>query len=217
MSLKLCFRFERFGVNYSIEYLETGDLQIGDRIIIERKTIRDLIDSIIDGRFIQQANRLVYACMHPIMIIEGNDFRTQRTIHPNAIQGALAYLAIQTNISVIMLPNYWHVARFITRIISKEGEYGGTNNKIPDFDVLNTKSNKYRNQMHAQDKKTFQFAMKTLQAIQSVGYKTAKLLLQNYSIGQLANMNLNQLKNIQGLNVLQARQIHKTMGFVIHR
>ena len=71
--------------------------------------------------------------------------------------------------------------------------------------------------MHAQDKKTFQFAMKTLQAIQSVGYKTAKLLLQNHSIGQLANMNLNQLKNIQGLNALQARQIHKTMGFVIHR
>ena len=209
---------KRFGVNYSIENLETGDLQIGDRIIIERKTIRDLIDSIIDGRFIRQANRLVYACMHPIMIIEGNDLRTQRTIHPNAIQGALAYLAIQTNISVIMLPNYWHVARFITRIIVKESEYGGTNNDtIPDFDMPNTKSNKHRNQMHAQDKKTFQFAMKTLQAIQSIGYKTAKLLLQNHSIGQLGNMNLNQLENIQGLNVLQARQIHKTMGFVIHR
>ena len=81
----------------------------------------------------------------------------------------------------------------------------------------NTGLNKHRSQMHAQDKKTFQFAMKTLQAIQSIGYKTAKLLLQNHSIGQLASMNLNQLKNIQGLNALQARQIHRTMGFVIHR
>ena len=83
MSLKFCCRFEKFGVNYSIEF-ETGDLQIGDRIIIERKTIRDLIDS-IDGRFIRQANRLVYL-RHPIMIIEGNDLRTQRTIHPNAFK-----------------------------------------------------------------------------------------------------------------------------------
>ncbi len=49
---------KRFGVNYSIENLETGDFQIGDRIIIERKTIRDLIDSIIDGRFIQQARQI---------------------------------------------------------------------------------------------------------------------------------------------------------------
>ena len=81
----------------------------------------------------------------------------------------------------------------------------------------NTELNRHRSQIHAQDKKTFQFAMKTLQAIQSIGYKTAKLLLQNHSIGQLANMNLNQLKNIQGLNALQARQIHRTMGFVIHR
>ena len=84
MSLKFCCRFEKFGVSFSIENLETGDLQIGDRIIIERKTIRDLIDSIIDGHlFNKQTDWYMHAAS--IIIIEGNDFRTQRTIHPNAI------------------------------------------------------------------------------------------------------------------------------------
>ena len=115
-----------------------------------------------------------------------------------------------------MLPNYWHVARFITRIIVKERNMAGPIMIQFRFHMPNTKSNKHRNKCMLKIK-TFQFIMKTLQAIQSMGYKTAKLLLQNHSIGQLANMNLNQLENIQSLNVLQARQIHKTMGFVIHR
>lgn len=209
---------KRFGVDYSIDNLETGDIQIDDRIIIERKTIRDLVDSIIDGRFLQQANRLMYACMHPIIIIEGNDFRTQRSIHPNAIQGALAYLAIQTNISVIMLPNYWHVARFVARIIINEEEYGEQKSDTkPNLKTPYGKSGKNRSEINVHEKKAFQFAVKTLQAIQSIGYKTAKLLLQNHSIGQLGRMSLSQLKDIQGLSTLQAKQIFTTMEFVIHR
>ena len=76
-----------YGHSISLENLTVGDIRISDRILIERKSARDLVDSLIDGRLIHQARRLHSAAPRPLIIVESNE--TQR-VHPNAVHGAMA-------------------------------------------------------------------------------------------------------------------------------
>ena len=72
------------GHDVSLEHLKIGDVRISDRILIERKTARDLVDSLIDGRLVRQAKKLSSAFEKPLLIIES--LETER-VHPNAIHG----------------------------------------------------------------------------------------------------------------------------------
>ena len=53
------------------ENLEIGDYIIGD-LIIERKTSKDFIASVFDGRIFQQANKITSFTNKAILLIEGN-------------------------------------------------------------------------------------------------------------------------------------------------
>ena len=48
-------------VNLEVGTLKTGDFLMNDLLLIERKTFRDLVASIKDGRIFQQASRLTSA------------------------------------------------------------------------------------------------------------------------------------------------------------
>ena len=56
------------GHEISLESLTVGDIRISDRILIERKTARDLVDSLIDGRLIHQGCRLHAAAPRPSLL-----------------------------------------------------------------------------------------------------------------------------------------------------
>ena len=56
------------GHDISLESLSVGDIRISDRVLIERKTARDLVDSLIDGRLIHQARRLHAAAPRPLQL-----------------------------------------------------------------------------------------------------------------------------------------------------
>ena len=58
------------GHEIKIESLPVGDIRISDRVLIERKTARDLVDSIIDGRLVNQARKLRDAAQKPLLIVE---------------------------------------------------------------------------------------------------------------------------------------------------
>lgn len=51
--------------------LSIGDYRINGRITVERKTTKDFIISIIDGRLFSQASRLKKFAEKPIVVIEG--------------------------------------------------------------------------------------------------------------------------------------------------
>ncbi len=86
-------------VKVILHTLPVGDYLISDRVIIERKSFSDLVESIIDGRLFSQARELSEQFARPIIIVERGP--TKRNIHPNAVRGALASLAIDYGISVI--------------------------------------------------------------------------------------------------------------------
>lgn len=82
------------GALVKIAKLSYGDYIINDTITVERKTAKDFLISIIDGRLFNQLSNLKKFSNHPILLIEGNPFETQHNFDRTAIKGAL--VSIQT-------------------------------------------------------------------------------------------------------------------------
>jgi DNA excision repair protein ERCC-4 len=77
------------GALVEIEKLSYGDYIINDMITIERKTAKDFLVSIIDGRLFNQLSNLKKFCNHPILLIEGNPYKTVHNFDRMAIKGTL--------------------------------------------------------------------------------------------------------------------------------
>ncbi|MBI4664674.1 MAG: nuclease [Verrucomicrobia bacterium] len=89
------------GVEVICRRLKLGDYQIG-HWIFERKTLRDLIESIIEGRLFSQANRLAAAGQPAAIILEGRTADLSCTqMRRQAIQGALISLSLIFELPVL--------------------------------------------------------------------------------------------------------------------
>src|SRR4051794_9915960 len=85
---------DRPGVTLEIAHLTVADFLLGDGVAAERKAARDFVSSILDRRLFDQAERLVEAYERSLLILEGDPLATEIAVHPNAIRGALAHLAV---------------------------------------------------------------------------------------------------------------------------
>jgi DNA excision repair protein ERCC-4 len=78
-----------------VRRLDLGDYLLNNRVLIERKTVHDLVVSIADGRLFKQACRMAEGSHVPLMIIEGSpDEGDGPGITREAIQGAMVSLTI---------------------------------------------------------------------------------------------------------------------------
>jgi DNA excision repair protein ERCC-4 len=85
-----------------VRRLRLGDYQIDNRLVFERKTLRDLVVSIIDGRFLGQARRLVRSHMRPVLILEGTGRDIAESgMSRNAIQETLITVTVMFGIPLL--------------------------------------------------------------------------------------------------------------------
>lgn len=120
-SSTLCSEMKRIGCEFSLGHLSTGDIRIGSRILIERKTATDFHKSIIDGRLLNQARRLLNSAPRPLLIVEIGS-GSSIGVHPNATLGALAHLSIEFGLSVITTKDSRETAKFVKILAKKELE-----------------------------------------------------------------------------------------------
>ena len=102
--------------------LTVGDFLVSERVVIERKSANDFVSSIIDGRLFEQAQSLVENFRNPVILIEGEDLYSVRNVHPNAIRGALAALAVDFHIPIIWSSGVEDSAAIITVLAKREQE-----------------------------------------------------------------------------------------------
>ncbi len=102
--------------------LPVGDFLISEKVVIERKSASDFVQSIIDGRLFEQAQSLKNNFRNPIFLIEGEDLYSVRNVHPNAIRGALAAIAIDFAIPIIWSKGIEDSAGIITMFAKREQE-----------------------------------------------------------------------------------------------
>ena len=101
------------GVEVDVQPLQIGDFSIGERVLIERKRVHDFIDSLLNGRLLDQAHRLIEASPRPLLLIEGRGLFSQGAIHNNALMGALATLTIDLGLPVVTTQDGEETARFL--------------------------------------------------------------------------------------------------------
>lgn len=111
--LKIDFRESRSGILEELRLinnqldctlcnLETGDYWVSDKIIVERKTLTDFLESIKNGRVFQQAYRMAQTEMNGLIILEGDKTTVDSSgMSRKVVQGTLIHLAAFTGIPVI--------------------------------------------------------------------------------------------------------------------
>ena len=89
-------------VRLEINTLKTGDFLINDLLLVERKTFKDFVASIKDGRIFKQAARLASDSNRSVIILEGTSQDIKSTeMKREAIQGALICLSMKFRIPVL--------------------------------------------------------------------------------------------------------------------
>lgn len=112
----------RLDLEVEMQQLEVGDFILSERVGVERKTVTDFLDSLVDGRLLEQAKNLAETFERPILILEGGGLYTERGIHPNAIRGALACITVDYSIPIIPTENEKESAKIIASIVKREQE-----------------------------------------------------------------------------------------------
>lgn len=120
------------GINIELHKLDIGDYLLSENVVVEYKTQSDFVNSIIDGRLLEQAiNLRKYS--KPLIIIEGTeDLFSQRNIHPNAIRGMLSSLTLQFKIPILYTKNPIDTAGLLLVIAKQEQE------KAPKSETLHS-------------------------------------------------------------------------------
>lgn len=112
----------QLGVVIEAKQLEVGDYILSDRVGVERKSVQDFLQSMVDKRLLGQAKLLAETFERPILILEGesNELYMIRAIHPNAIRGALAAVAVDFGVSVLPTRNERETAAVLAMIAKRE-------------------------------------------------------------------------------------------------
>jgi Fanconi anemia group M protein len=108
------------GVRVTVQRLESGDYAIGDRILVERKTSRDFVESLIERDLIGQLRELSRSAPRPVLIIEGGPLFDERNIHPNAIRGALVSAAVDLGMGILFSSDARDTAEYLMVLARRE-------------------------------------------------------------------------------------------------
>jgi ERCC4-type nuclease len=104
-------------VEVSIERLTKGDYQIDNRLLVERKTLKDFAISIIDGRLFKQMIRLAHSKSESVLILEGTAGDIAYLgITRESLQGALITVSLILGIPVLRSKDPSETAKLIVFI-----------------------------------------------------------------------------------------------------
>ena len=214
-------RLKSLGADVRIDRLVTGDFRIGERILVERKTVRDFVDSLVDGRLLEQASRLVGAAPRSLLLIEGQGLFESNRVHPHALMGALTTLALDFGIPIVTTKDGAETARFLTVASRREESMlDGLTPQARDrleagkpeiwMDPVTQAAAGARELRKSPNQEKFT-AMSLLIAIPSVDQDLANRLLNRYgTIAALIWADEDDLRQVEGITETQVREIWRT-------
>ncbi len=177
----------------STAQLKTGDFLIDDQWLFERKTVRDLCGSLVDGRLFKQALRMIQSEYHPVVILEGRSCDIQVCgVRREAVQGALITLTVFFGLPVLRSLNPEETVRLM-RYTAGQGvrfAQGG----VP------------RAGYRPKGRKARQLYV--LQSLPNIGAKRAKALLEHFGgIEAVMNASENELVEVDGIGAPIAQKV----------
>lgn len=184
----------KLGVKIESKKLEVGDFILSERVCVEKKTVRDFLQSLIDGRLFEQVKNLVENFEKPLIIVEGDrNMYTERMIHPNAIRGAIAALAIDFRVPIIQTISEEETALFLYSIASRE-----------QIDK------KISISLHGKKKPILDEYLQeyVVSSLPGIGREIARNLLKHFkTIRNLFNADVDELKKVKNVGKKKAERI----------
>jgi len=181
------------GAGIRLARLAHGDYAIGERILIERKTVRDFVDTLINRDLLGQIKSMAEAVPRPVIIIEGGDLYTQRDIHPNAIRGVLAALALDMGVSLLFTKDEQDTAQMLFVLAKREESARGEHKVHP-----------HKSHRSLRDEQEY-----IISAFPEIGLKNARLLLAHFgSVQAITNATLAELLAIKGIGEKTGQKIY---------
>ncbi|MGB9636829.1 MAG: ERCC4 domain-containing protein, partial [Thermoplasmata archaeon] len=174
-----------------------GDYQIENAVLVERKSVEDFVNSIIDGRMFQQAKDLCNACACPIVIVEGKWNEYTRHISKSAIYGAVCSLAVDFGISVINFENSMEVAHFLFQTVRRISDAG----RIPKI------------RFDRKPKTLAELQEYLVAGLPEVSTITTRRLLEHFRIPRrIFNASMEELTQVRGLGAVKAKEIFEVLN-----
>ncbi len=186
-----------FGIISKPKMLDVGDYVLSDRVVIERKTTEDFLQSIVDKRLMEQAVRLKQSYQRPIMILEGEGLYSKRSIHPNAIRGAIASIAVDFGMPILFSQDEKETASFINAILKRERE-----ERRGEVQIRGEKKALTLNEQQEY----------LIAGLPNVNITLAKRLLREFkTVKSVFNATSEELEKVQGIGRKKAEEIRKVL------
>ncbi|UPM43613.1 DEAD/DEAH box helicase [Halocatena salina] len=192
----------REGLTTRLETLDVGDYVLSDRVVVERKSVDDFLDTIVesDRSLFEQIRDAARSYARPILILEGEQgaLFERRNVHPNAIRGALASLAVDFGISVLYTRDETGTADLLETIARREQE--DTDRTVSVHGEKSTKTLPEQQEY-------------VVSAIAEVGPVTATALLEQFgSVEAVMSASAEELTSVSGVGDVTAERIREVVG-----
>ncbi|WP_439027930.1 DEAD/DEAH box helicase [Haloarchaeobius sp. DT45] len=191
----------REDVTTRLETLAVGDYVLSDRVAVERKSVADFLDTLTgsDRSVFEQVRDMAGHYARPILVIEGEDsLLGSRDIHPNAIRGALASLAVDFGVSVLRTESEADTRDLLAVIAGREQEKSGR-----EVSVHGEKSKKTLSEQQEY----------VVSAIADIGPVTARSLLAHFgTVEEVMCAREDDLLEVDGVGQVTAERIREVIG-----
>ena len=192
--------------------LKVGDYVVSSETAVERKTIRDLISSIYDGRLFLQCSDLVKHYQKPLLVVQGNiaelaeapeDMEDADTkLHAERVSlayDALITVATEFRIPIIHTPSAEQTAQLLVTLVNRSLREGKATGPL-------LRKIKKENPIYIQQ-------LSVLASLPGVGEKLAVRMLKKFHTPIRAlNATAAELATIPGFGLARAERVRKILN-----
>jgi ERCC4-related helicase len=191
---------EKAGVDLKLQNLEIGDYIVSDKVCIERKTVTDFLDSLINKRrnLFEQINRMKNEYEKPLLVIEGNSIYGQRNVHPNVVRAVMASIALDYSVPIIQTRDVADTASLIYVIAKRE--------QMPNKTEVNPHGKKPSASLKVQQEYF-------VSALSNIGIMTTRKLLGRFkTIERIMAASKEELMEVENVGEKTAEHIKKVFS-----
>jgi len=181
-------------IELKLDSFPNADYILSSRVGVEFKTVHDFVESIIDGRLLQQVKNLKNNFERPLLIIEGTeDIYSVRNVHANAIRGALSAVTVDFGVPILYTKNVKDTALMLKTIAKREQEDIGV-----DFNVHPEKKN-----LSIKEQQEY-----IVSSLPGVGITLARPLLKHFkNVKNVVNAEQKELEEVEKIGKKKAERI----------
>jgi Fanconi anemia group M protein len=188
---------EAYGVELEFSQLPVGDFILSKRVCVERKTIEDFENSVMNNRLFEQVERLSKSFERPFLLIEEKE-NYEHKLKPNSIIGAIIKCYLDFKVQVIFSKSSEESAYILKTIAQKEQE-----EKENEPRIVGAKK--------AYSEEEWQLLV--LESLPEVGPKIARNLLKKFkSIRRIANASVEELMQVEKIGKEKAKRIYEIIN-----